>query len=143
MSTLYVTIFWLLHPFCHQQSDRSFHTLGLQWLLCARCSGAVIGALLAVPLLVYCAICATSSRRPLALLSLTLPLLTDGVTRFSNSFGQDAGNFVRFLTGLLFTSGCLVAFPSFSRSIDSYFGRMEKALRRIVRRGKMARSSEN
>ena len=37
---------------CHQRADRSFHTAGVQWPVCARCSGlylaAPVGAVAAV-----------------------------------------------------------------------------------------------
>ena len=29
---------------CHQRPDRSFHTAGVQWPVCARCSGLYLGA---------------------------------------------------------------------------------------------------
>lgn len=40
---IYGKIFKLMSVFCHQRPDRSFYFFHVQFLLCARCTGLVVG----------------------------------------------------------------------------------------------------
>jgi uncharacterized membrane protein len=111
MSWLYAKLFWVMHFFCHQKPERSFHLFGVQWFLCARCSGALIGAILMIPLsLLRQRSAARRSARPWALAALLLPLVIDGFWGFSNSLTLDVGNGVRFATGVAFSVGAVGLF---------------------------------
>ena len=126
MSWLYAKLFWLMHFFCHQQSERSFHWDGVQWFLCARCSGALVGAILVIPFSL------SQQRRktkrlaqPLALTALMLPLIVDGFGGFSNSFSLAVGNEIRFATGVAFSLGATKLFADAYPLLDKLSRRCE------------------
>lgn len=118
MSYLYAKLFWLMHFVCHQRAERSFHWLGVQWFLCARCSGTLIGALLLIPFSLLQKRRETTSVRLLALTTLTLPLIVDGYWGFSNSLNQSVGNGVRFATGMAFSIGAVNLFIAACQLLD-------------------------
>src|SRR5437764_170555 len=43
-SVLTTTIYLAASKICHQRPGRSFHTEGVQWPVCARCSGLYLSA---------------------------------------------------------------------------------------------------
>lgn len=78
---------------CHQLPERSFFFKGYQLPLCARCTGILIGQILALPLwLLY---------RPTLLLSIVLiiPMACDGILQYV--FSVMSNNTRRVATGLL------------------------------------------
>ena len=87
---------------CHQRADRSFYYKGKKFPVCARCTGIISGAVLAVLTILffrleikYCFI-------------LMIPLIIDGtVQRFSK---YESTNLRRLITGILFGYGavCIV-----------------------------------
>ena len=108
MSALYAKLFWLMHFACHQKPERSFHTSGVQWLLCARCSGAAFGALFVMTVLFKHTARQQATRRNVAAhAALTLPLVVDGFCGFSDALAVGWGNAARFVTGVLFSVGAI------------------------------------
>lgn len=81
---------------CHQMPERSFFIKGYQFPLCARCTGILIGELLALPLWM--------AHHPSMLMALFLivPMAYDGI--FQYQFGIMSNNRRRLVTGLL--AGC-------------------------------------
>ncbi len=85
---------------CHRRPDRSFIIRGRQFHLCARCTGLMIGLLLApVPILLGAALV------PFACAA-TAALLIDGVTQYAKL--RTSTNILRFGTGVA-TSASLFA----------------------------------
>jgi uncharacterized membrane protein len=78
---------------CHQLPERSFFFKGYQFPLCARCTGILIGQMLALPLwLLY---------QPSLRLSvlLIIPMACDGILQYAFSVMSNNGR--RVVTGLL------------------------------------------
>lgn len=78
---------------CHQMPERSFFLRGKQFPLCARCTGILIGQLLALPLWPAC--------RPSLFLAavLIVPMACDGILQYG--FSVMSNNARRLATGLL------------------------------------------
>lgn len=51
LNSLYKFIFKISKPLCHQKAERSFFINGYQFPLCARCTGILIGFVIALFLL--------------------------------------------------------------------------------------------
>lgn len=87
--------------FCHRIEEHCIKIGKYTSLLCARCTGIVIGAGLAVVLLLL------NVTLPLYALGLIcLPLLIDGFTQF---FGlRKSNNPLRFVSGVLFAIGIML-----------------------------------
>lgn len=77
---------------CHQMPERSFFIKGYQFPVCARCTGIVVGEVLALILLAF--------YRPSVLVSLLLiiPMAYDGI--FQYGFLIMSNNRRRLITGL-------------------------------------------
>ena len=86
---------------CHQRADRSFSFRGFQFPLCARCTGILLGQVVALLFL-------PSSRLSLWYCALILPLAADGLTQFLEL--RTSTNPLRFLTGILGGYGYMGSF---------------------------------
>ncbi|MBS1807717.1 MAG: DUF2085 domain-containing protein [Acidobacteria bacterium] len=128
MSEVYAKLFWLMHFFCHQRPERSFHYGDIQWLVCARCSGTVIGALLMGTLFLrMTARQHPSLRKGFLYALLTLPLIGDGFGGFSYTFSLPTGNSLRFLTGICFSIGAIMLFIFSLAYVDLAIQRFSKS----------------
>lgn len=78
---------------CHQMPERSFFFKGYQFPLCARCTGILIGELLALPSLLL-----FQPSLPLAI-ALIVPMACDGMLQYV--FSVMSNNVRRAITGLL------------------------------------------
>lgn len=95
LSALYRVIMFIGHVVCHQLPERSPHVFGLQFPLCWRCTGIVIGTVLFLGYLFY-------NRKLFSFrLSLALAVLMP-LDVFSAMAGLRPGvNALRFITGIL------------------------------------------
>lgn len=84
---------------CHCRSNRSFFYKKIQFPICARCTGELIGFLLALG--TYCFI------KPsiFVLMIMMIPLIVDGTVQLHTSY--ESNNIVRLLTGILFGYGLM------------------------------------
>ena len=83
---------------CHQMPERSFFINGFQFPVCARCTGMMIGYILAIVLFVFdilfdCLLC----------VFLILPLVMDGVIQYKTQYISN--NFKRVITGIMYGVG--------------------------------------
>ena len=87
---------------CHCRSDRSFSYKGKQFPICARCTGELIGFLLApMAWFLY--------RPPIVVLVLMiLPLMADGIIQKATSY--ESTNIRRVITGALFGYAAMTLF---------------------------------
>ena len=93
----YLTLFFG----CHQMKDRSFHIRGIPFILCARCTGILIGIL--TSFIVFWA------RFPGWLIGiLIIPLLVDGIIQRVSKW--ESKNLIRLFTGILFAPGFVVLY---------------------------------
>jgi uncharacterized membrane protein len=83
---------------CHRMPERSFHYKGKQFPVCARCTGILIGCC-TLPLFYFGFIRISL----LALISLNIPLLIDGLTQYMGL--RESNNKIRLITGILFSFG--------------------------------------
>ena len=92
MSVIYK---WLPIIFgCHTRDDRSFHIRGKKMPLCARCTGELIGIIIA-------AFTYAVWTPPIAVLvMIMLPLIIDGSVQLKTSY--ESNNIRRLWTGILF-----------------------------------------
>lgn len=78
---------------CHQRADRSFYWKGMKFPLCARCTGVLVGYILAVPAYTVC-------RKNVSVYAVCcIPLVIDGLTQLWE--WQVSTNRRRFATGAL------------------------------------------
>ena len=76
---------------CHQRADRSFYWKGRKFPLCARCTGVLVGYILAVPAYTVC-------RKNVSVYAVCcIPLVIDGLTQLWE--WQVSTNRRRFATG--------------------------------------------
>lgn len=83
-------------PLCSLKSERAPHLGGFCWLLCWRCTGLILGGLLALACLYWLDYNPEIWMRMAGLLLLALDALLSGLTLF-----YDSNNTNRFITGLL------------------------------------------
>lgn len=79
---------------CHCRKERSFHFRGVQFPICARCTGELIG------MVIFFCSCAWYRPDLEVALLLMIPLVADGFLQFLTSYESTNGR--RFVTGLLF-----------------------------------------
>ena len=78
---------------CHQRADRSFYWKGRKFPLCARCTGVLVGYILAVPIYAVC-------RKNMSVYAVCcIPLVIDGLTQLWE--WRVSTNRRRFATGAL------------------------------------------
>lgn len=80
---------------CHQLPERSFHLRNMQFPLCARCTGILVGLVLVGPLL-----CIFLPVNMYVSLSLTLIMFIDGFTQLKG--WRESNNYLRLITGIGF-----------------------------------------
>jgi uncharacterized membrane protein len=80
---------------CHCRPDRSFYFRGKQFPVCARCTGFLIGFILAAVAYAFYHI----SSVPILVLML-IPMIVDGTIQKKTSY--ESNNFKRVVTGFLF-----------------------------------------
>ena len=86
---------------CHQKKERSFTISEIPFILCARCTGILIGFLLA-PLVFLVEI-------PIwIVVVLTIPLLVDGIVQRLTKW--ESKNLIRLFTGILFAPGIVILY---------------------------------
>lgn len=79
---------------CHQMPERSFFIRGYQFPVCARCTGIIIGELVALLLsVVY-------QKYHILILTMLFPMLLDGTIQFFTQYVSN--NTRRLITGILF-----------------------------------------
>ena len=93
---------------CHCRPDRSFHLRGVQFPVCARCTGILAGMLAALATLWLWV------PRPWALILMLAPLVIDGAVQHRTRY--ESNNLRRFLTGLLYGYAMIVLAWLFLRS---------------------------
>lgn len=79
---------------CHCRSDRSFYFRGKQFPICARCTGELVGFVLAAISYIFW------HPHWIVLLMLMVPMIIDGTIQQCTSY--ESKNPLRFFTGLLF-----------------------------------------
>ena len=87
---------------CHCRKERSFHFRGIQFPICARCTGELVGMIL------FFCLCAWYIPNLGLTVLLMIPLLIDGFLQFLTSY--ESTNSRRFVTGLLFGYACACLF---------------------------------
>ena len=88
---------------CHQKKERSFQKNGIPYILCARCTGIMIGIVLSYFAFKY--------EVPLILLGiLTIPLFVDGIIQHFTEY--ESKNLTRLITGILFAPALVIIFTS-------------------------------
>lgn len=110
---------WLPITFgCHRRPDRSFYINGEQMPICARCTGELIGMIVAVLSCFF--------YRPSITVTLILmvPMLIDGFAQLLTSY--ESNNIKRVITGFLFGYALVMLFVIFT--IMSYMYGYNKAL---------------
>lgn len=80
---------------CHARPDRSFFYKGKQFPICARCTGELVGMILAIPIAIIFGV----PEIPATIL-LMIPMLFDGFLQLLTSY--ESGNLRRLFTGILF-----------------------------------------
>lgn len=94
---------WLPITFgCHRRTDRSFYIKGEQMPICARCTGELVGMIVA---LLTCFLYRPSI---LVTLILMIPMVVDGFTQLLTSY--ESNNIKRVITGLLFGYAIVMLF---------------------------------
>ena len=81
---------------CHQIKERSFHVLGVPFILCARCTGILIGIFLSIVLFIL-------EINLWYLFFLVIPLFIDGLLQQITKY--QSNNITRLITGMLFAPG--------------------------------------
>lgn len=79
---------------CHQMPERSFFIKGFQFPICARCTGIIIGELIAVLLSI------AYRKYSIFVLTMLFPMTIDGMVQFFTPYTST--NIRRLLTGILF-----------------------------------------
>lgn len=94
---------------CHQMPERSFFIKGYQFPLCARCTGILLGELLALPLWAIC--------QPSIVIAVLLifPMAYDGLLQYLLSVMSN--NKRRLVTGLLAGYGLMTFYLHLFRMI--------------------------
>lgn len=109
---------------CHQRSDRSFFYHGKQFPICARCTGELVGIIVAV-------ISGFFFRLPLLLsLVILIPMLIDGLIQLLTSY--ESNNIKRFITGFLFGYGLGMLFVLVTAEAFKYGIRLGEAYRNNI-----------
>lgn len=88
---------------CHQRSDRSFYFKGKQFPICARCTGELIGMVIAIIFVPF-----YMPERVLVILIFMLPMLLDGFLQLFTSY--ESKNYRRLITGIFFGYSFLTIF---------------------------------
>ena len=94
-------IFWMefcgKYARCHQMPERSFFLGSYQFPLCARCTGIMLGRILAVLLFPFVLLPLRTALLVLPILMLPLPI--DGITQRFTKY--ESNNLKRVITGIL------------------------------------------
>ena len=85
-------------PLCNKIPERAPHIGDFCFLLCWRCTGIVIGAIISSILFFY--IFNFSEKMIFITFPLLLPILFDGISQYY--FNRKSNNAMRFVTGILF-----------------------------------------
>ncbi len=93
---------------CHQKPERSFFYKGYQFPVCARCTGAFAGQLLAFIWVMF-------HRPKAAMLLLLIPLGADGISQQAGY--RESNNALRFITGVLGGFGLVVGLLAVAKAI--------------------------
>lgn len=80
---------------CHCRADRSFFYKGKQFPICARCTGELIGMIVAIPIAFK-----IKDLNWVYIILLSLPLILDGFIQLFTKY--ESNNFKRVVTGFLF-----------------------------------------
>lgn len=97
---------------CHQRKERSLHKQGIPFILCARCTGILLGFILSIGVFLL-------EINAILLGFLIMPLLIDGaVQRFSK---YESHNLTRLFTGILFAPGFLIVYGFINYYIHVFF----------------------
>jgi uncharacterized membrane protein len=108
---LTLAVYGLGSRICHQRPERSFHTAGVQWPVCARCSGLYVGAAVGAPF----ALSRFRGRRVrIALLVAALP--TAGAVVAELAFRVSVTNVVRAAAGVPLGAAIAAAIVSVSQA---------------------------
>ena len=101
---------------CHQKSERSFHTAGVQWPVCGRCSGLYLAAPLGALFAAARRRRHDVSRTRILLAVAALPTVISVVLEWS---GVPMGNLARFLFAVpLGAAGAFAVVRAVSPSLD-------------------------
>ena len=80
--------------------ERSFFLRGYQLPVCARCTGMMIGYILAIVLAIF-----GIRIDYLICMFLVLPLIVDGTVQYATRYTSN--NFKRFISGIMYGVGCI------------------------------------
>ena len=86
---------------CHQKKERSFSKSGITFILCARCTGILVGMFLSIGVFLF-------EISFIIHLLLMVPLLLDGIVQRFTKY--QSNNLTRLLTGMLFAPGFLMIY---------------------------------
>jgi uncharacterized membrane protein len=89
---LFIDSLWTHRWHCHRLPERSFHTRGRQFHLCARCTGLAAGLILAFPAAPFVSIA------PAVIAGASALLVTDAATQLAG--WRSSTNVLRVATGL-------------------------------------------
>lgn len=108
-------LFWMefcaKYAGCHQLPERSFFIKGYQFPICARCTGILIGyivALIVNPFIVM----------PLWIPALMVPMAIDGTVQLLTRY--ESNQFLRVTTGLLFGYAAISTLFTYTRLIIDF-----------------------
>ena len=99
---IYDSMFNIADHLCHQKSERSFFIKNYQFPFCARCTGIIIGVIIAVIFSQFIFI-----NNFYLMIILWIPMIIDGMVQ---KHGYDLSNNKRVITGLLFGFGYMYVF---------------------------------
>ena len=83
----------MIYPLCNKKPDRAPHIFGHTFILCWRCTGLLVGAILGYILLAI--------TQPIGIsgMSFIIPVGIDGIMQYK--FGIMSNNYRRFVTGFI------------------------------------------
>ncbi len=84
---------------CHQMPERSFFMWGYQFPLCARCTGLMLGYIIAIVTWHFIDVL------PVCSVLMCFPLILDGTTQYVHL--RESNQILRFATGVLCGIGCM------------------------------------
>ncbi|WP_305767530.1 DUF2085 domain-containing protein [Candidatus Epulonipiscium viviparus] len=104
---------------CHRRADRSFFYKDKQFPVCARCTGEIIGALLAIFIGIFAQPSVTIS------FLMLIPMIVDGTVQYFRPY--ESNNKLRATTGALFGGGAImlaIHLALFSIELGKQLGQM-------------------
>jgi len=97
---------------CHQIKERSLHKQGIPFILCARCTGILIGMFLSIIVFLL-------KMNIIIMFIFMLPLVVEGIVQRTTKY--KSRNSIRLLTGIVFAPGFLILYGYINFYIHTFF----------------------